>query len=625
MTYMNKFRILEVVSKNHDISQKSIAEMCEMSVGKVNYMINHLLDAGLLEVDKEKKKHHYVVTKEGMKFLIDELDSYQDTKVTIHKEKKEVKNAVILAAGSKEELEKPACLIPIHETTLLERTVKILKKNGIENIVIVTGYKSSAFEDVSFLKESSHIRFVNNPQYMWTGSMSSLAMAREYIDDDFLLIEDDIVIEENAIERLIDSQERDCILVTKESGSGDEGFIEIRNNYLYKISKDIHQLNRIDGEMVGITKLSIDVYDEMLEYFECNQNPFMNYEYMLLDVSRKINIGYLKISDLFWYEIDNKHQLQIVKDKIYPMLIRKEESFKENELKNTISKILDVEIEKITEIKPFGGMTNKNYKVTIENKCYVVRVSGSGTEEMINREEEKKNSQLASDLGVFPELIYFNEKTGLKIASYIPNAETLNVKTAKRLDILPKINAIFSQLHRSGVSMENDFDVFGKLKQYEELTIREGGIFYPDYEEVKASVMKIRSDYERMSITSVPCHNDSIPENFVKGENEQLYLIDWEYSGMNDPYWDIATLTLEGFTEEEEILLLEMYLGGKVTKEVRKRILINKVFQDFLWAVWTIYKESCGDDFGPYGIDRYNRARRNINKYNELFAEVTHV
>lgn len=622
---MIEFKILEAISKSQNLSQKSIARICNISVGKVNYMINNLLEKGLLEVDKRKKKHQYVVTKDGLKFLKDELDYLQDTKVTIHKEKRQVRNAVILAAGSKTELEKPACLIPIHGTTLLERTIGILKRNGIENIVIVTGYKSDSFKNLPFLKEEASISLVSNSQYMWTGSMSSLAMTKDYIDDDFLLLEDDIMIEEFAVKRLLESKERDCVLVTKESGSGDEGFIEIRNNYLYKITKDIHQLNKIDGEMIGITKLSKAVYDEMLEYFESNQNPYMNYEYMLLDVSRKINIGYLKIADLIWYEIDNKQQLQTVNDKIYPMLLRKEKAFKENELKKTISGILDIEADKITEIKPFGGMTNKNYKVTVQKEEYVVRVSGSGTDKMINRLEEKMNSQLASDLGIFPELIYFNEKTGLKIASYIPDAETLNIKTAKRQDILPKINAIYKQLHQSGVRMINEFDVFGKLEQYERLAIREGGIFYPDYEEVKASVMKLRAYYEQMPITYVPCHNDSVPENFVKGDNGQLYLIDWEYGGMNDPYWDIATLTLEGFTDEEEDLLLEMYLDGKVDEEIKKRMLINKVFQDFLWTVWTIYKEACGDNFGPYGINRFNRARQNIRKFNELFKGVAYV
>ena len=64
--------------------------------------------------------------------------------------------------------------------------------------------------------------------------------------------------------------------------------------------------------------------------------------------------------------------------------------------------------------------------------------------------------------------------------------------------------------------------------------------------------------------------------------------------------------------------MLQFYLEDEITKEVRERVLINKIFQDFLWTVWTLYKEGCGEDYGNYGLDMYNRAKKNINKFREL-------
>ena len=98
--------------------------------------------------------------------------------------------------------------------------------------------------------------------------MASLAKAKELIDGDFILLENDLVFEEYAIKTVVESSiHRDCILITNESGSGDEAFVEIRNNYLFKMSKDIHQFNKIDGEMIGISKLSFELYKMMLEEF----------------------------------------------------------------------------------------------------------------------------------------------------------------------------------------------------------------------------------------------------------------------------------------------------------------------------------------------------------------------
>jgi thiamine kinase-like enzyme len=118
-----------------------------------------------------------------------------------------------------------------------------------------------------------------------------------------------------------------------------------------------------------------------------------------------------------------------------------------------------------------------------------------------------------------------------------------------------------------------------------------------------------------MKIELAPCHNDLVPENFVKSGNDNIYLIDWEYSGMNDPMWDVAAYSLEsGLSIEEEEIFLSLYFNGDgVPLNVQQRLLMNKVFQDFLWSIWSIIKEAKGDDFGTYGFDRFNRAIKNLN------------
>ena len=132
--------------------------------------------------------------------------------------------------------------------------------------------------------------------------------------------------------------------------------------------------------------------------------------------------------------------------------------------------------------------------------------------------------------------------------------------------------------------------------------------------------MKIYKSLEYMNLEDRPCHNDTVPENFIKDSNDKMHLIDWEYSGMNDPMWDLSAYSIEcRFTDDEEELLLKLYLGNDPDGDTKKRILIHKIMQDFLWAIWTVVKEAKGDHFGTYGLDRYNRAKENIKMFEELY------
>ncbi len=90
-----------------------------------------------------------------------------------------------------------------------------------------------------------------------------------------------------------------------------------------------------------------------------------------------------------------------------------------------------------------------------------------------------------------------------------------------------------------------------------------------------------------------PCHNDTVPENFVKDINERMYLIDWEYSGLNDPMWDLAAHSIEcDFSEDDEELFLNLYFNNLIEDKHKIRILVYKICQDFLWEHMDYFKRS---------------------------------
>ncbi len=524
-----------------------------------------------------------------------------------------IKEAVILAAGNRKDFDRPVGFLEIEDFKVIERIIKILKQNGIEKIVIVTGYKSDYFEKLKSFDNTIHI--VKNDYYKWTGNMASLALAEKELDGDFLIIENDLVFEDVAIERIINSSYKDCVLITNESGSGDEAFVELRENYLYKISKDIHQFNKIDGEMIGISKISKEFFKLMLEEFSMNMNPYVNYEYIILDISRVHKVGVEKIIDLVWGEIDNKNQYEMLIKNIMPRLRRKEISTRIEEVKNVLINNLDIKREEISLVYPIGGMTNNNYKAKVKEKEYVIRIPGAGTNEMIDRKSEAINSRLVAKAGIDAEILYYDVNTGTKVSAMIEGAETINPAMAKMQINMKKITDILRRLHNSNLEMKNEFNVFKYIKEYESLLNKFNGKYYDEYSEVREKVMSLETILKKKGAYLAPCHCDTVPENFIKDKNGKMYLIDWEYSGLNDPMWDLAAHSIEcEFSQEDEELMLKMYFEGKEDKNSKNRLQIYKICQDLLWSIWTRIKEEQGEDFGTYGLDRFNRCKKALNK-----------
>ena len=605
-------KLLKEINRRSGINQRTLSAKCKISLGKVNSLIENLEFNKLIIKEVKGREHRYSITKKGLEFLEKEIRNNKEEQLELHiKQDIIVNQAIILAAGMNRNFDIPVSNLQINDTTLIERNINILRKNGIEDIIVISGYKSDLLKEKLI---NSDITIIENQDYKWTGTMESLATAATFINGDFILIEGDIVIEESGIKELIEYPSRDCILITVESGSGDEAFVEIRDKKIYKISKDIAQLNRIDGEMIGVSKISYEFYMKMLELYKDNHNPYMNYEYMMLDISRTYSLNYLKIDNLLWHEIDNKQHYEYVKNKLLKRIDKKEKSALVKNLKKIICECMNIKENEINKIFPIGGMTNKNYKVCINDKAYVLRIPGNGTEDMISRKEEIRNAVYANKIGVDAELVYFNEETGVKISNFIENAQTLSPEAAKKQHNMKMVCNLLRTLHNSKEKMDNDFNIYEKIEKYESLYKKAYGLFNEDYYQVKDKVYYLKNIMNELDVLYTPCHNDTIAENFIKSSENKMYLIDWEYAGMNDPMWDIAAHSLENnFTEDEEELFLKIYFEGKVEEKYKKRILINKIYQDFLWSIWANVKEAKGDDFGNYGLDRYNRAKKNLN------------
>ena len=296
-------RILELLSKNSNLTQREIAQELDVSVGRVNSRIKKLQLSGSLKIKATSAKNkEYLVTEIGNKLLVKNMETLKDIRLNIHKEdSKKIKLAVILGAGEVKTSDRPAGFIKYNSKLVIERMLDVLYENGIEQVITVSGYKNEYYKELT--RVDKRVKNIVNNDYKTTGSMISLKMCKELIDNDFILIENDLIFESRAISELIKEKNKDCVLISNFSDKERKIMAEIRNNKLFKLSKDMRDFNRIDGEIVGITKISKKFYNLMLDEMKHNENKLVNYEHILMDVSRKYTVGVRKIEDLWWKEI----------------------------------------------------------------------------------------------------------------------------------------------------------------------------------------------------------------------------------------------------------------------------------------------------------------------------------
>ena len=273
------------------------------------------------------------------------------------------------------------------------------------------------------------------------------------------------------------------------------------------------------------------------------------------------------------------------------------------------------------DMERLGGMTNHSYKITrMDGQEYLVRIPGEGTEEMINRLDERRSTELACRLDIDSPLLYFGDD-GRKVMRFIHDPQPMNEEVMRRKENLLQAAEIFHRLHTCGEDTGVRFEVFEMAALYEKI-IRDGGVeVYDDYEAVKQSVMDIKAEVDRNGeAPRVPCHNDSLMGNWVLDGDGRLYLIDWEYSGMNEAMWDLSCLSIEAdYTPELDQELLRAYNGKPATVEQQKRFIAAKLYVDYLWTLWGLTRVPFDGSFmQEYADMRYARLKRNMKAYKTL-------
>ena len=228
-----------------------------------------------------------------------------------------ITQAVILAAGMGVRLKElnrgiPKGFISLADNIpIIEHSIEALLACGITDIIIVTGFMDEHYE--SLRSRYPQIKTVRNEKYSETGTMYSLWCARKFLNTDFILLESDLIFETRAIRELLESPVKNLLLITGKTEAGDEVYVEADGDRVKQISKDKKLLGSLVGEFIGVSRLSYDFYLKLIrtaeEIFESDLKVSYDMD-CFVTVADKTPLGFLKIENLLWAEIDDALQLK---------------------------------------------------------------------------------------------------------------------------------------------------------------------------------------------------------------------------------------------------------------------------------------------------------------------------
>jgi thiamine kinase-like enzyme len=266
----------------------------------------------------------------------------------------------------------------------------------------------------------------------------------------------------------------------------------------------------------------------------------------------------------------------------------------------------------VTGVERLGGLTNRVYRVEAGGDVLVVRIPGEGTEAYIDREVEAVNARAAAAVGVTPEVLHVDPARGLMLTRHV-EGRTMSPALFRDLPGAPaRAAAAFRKLHRSGATFAFRFELFAMIEEYLKVLAELNATLPDGYHAAVAEAEAVRAALDAHPAALAPCHCDPLCENFLD-TGERMWIVDWEYSGMNDPLWDLGDLSVEGeFGEAQDEALLTAYFGGAPTAAQRGRVVAYKAMCDLLWTLWGLIQHANGnpaDDFWAYATNRFERCR----------------
>jgi thiamine kinase-like enzyme len=256
-----------------------------------------------------------------------------------------------------------------------------------------------------------------------------------------------------------------------------------------------------------------------------------------------------------------------------------------------------------------GGITNHNLKVEVDGERFVLRVAGKDTGLLgIDREVELAATKAAAAAGIGPDVVMFVEPEGWLVTRFVAG-EIPPVERMREPEMLTRVATALRAFH-GGPAIPGAFNSFRVVEEYLETAQTRGGAVPDAYE--WAHEIAARIERHRVGATPVPCHNDLLNANFLD-DGERLHIVDWEYAGMGDPFFDLANFSINHELDvDASAALLEAYLG-QVREADAQALELMRFMSDFREAMWGIVQMAVSEldfDFVGYANGHFERLER---------------
>lgn len=274
-----------------------------------------------------------------------------------------------------------------------------------------------------------------------------------------------------------------------------------------------------------------------------------------------------------------------------------------------VSKIQDWRGRDIVVTPLSGGLTNTNYKAEVDGTPYFIRVPGASTELLaIDRDNEHHNTKAASQAGVAPRVLFHIPEYNAMVLEFL-DGKTMSKDSLNQPGMPTRMAQAIKRLHAAPRFLL-DFNMF-RLTEYYLSLCRDRGIKVPDgYNERMETVNRIERAMNAKPIPTVPCNNDLLAENYIDYDS-QLWLIDYEYSGNNDPTFELGNTCQEMEFNEEQIRETCAAYFGEAKADMIARMKLNMIMSDVGWALWAAIQAKISTidfDFWGWAIERWGRA-----------------
>jgi thiamine kinase-like enzyme len=256
-----------------------------------------------------------------------------------------------------------------------------------------------------------------------------------------------------------------------------------------------------------------------------------------------------------------------------------------------------------------GGITNHNLKVDVDGETFVLRVAGKDTGLLgIDRSVELAATEAAAGLGIGPEVVAFVEPEAWLVTRFVEGAIP-SMERMRDSGMLERVARALRAFH-GGAGIPGSFDSFRVVEAYRQTALDRGGAIPDAYEWAHGIARTIEA--RRSADVHVPCHNDLLNANFLE-DGEHLWIVDWEYAGMGDRFFDLANFSINHELDDEASrVLLDAYFGELREKDV-EALELMRFMSDFREAMWGVVQSAVSEldfDFEGYARDHFERLRR---------------